>query len=358
MFKDYYPPTHGGVEQHINDVVHSMKGLQFAVLTSSGGRQRVIENDDGIRVIRSKEIARIASTPITPSWGKLLRSCGADLLHFHMPNPFGEMAFQYSRAQMPMIATYHADIIGRRLVLPFFAPFRSRFLKSARLLVVSSANLRDGARPLHKHRNKVVVIPFGVDPSQWSQRPPSADRICEEYPGPLLVALGRLAYYKGIEVLIDAMMNIEATCLVVGDGPKRFELEEKVGRLRLAHKVRFIGEVPDDQRTGYYHAADLFVMPSTSRAETFGISMLEAMACGTPAISTEVGTGTSWLNQNDQTGLVVSPGDPAGLAAAIKTILGDRSRRYEMGHAARERVSLHFTSAQMLDSLASLYRSI
>ncbi|MEO7803684.1 MAG: glycosyltransferase [Actinomycetota bacterium] len=358
VFKDYYPPTRGGIEQHIHDVVHSMPGFDSAVLTSSRSRKLVVEDDGGVRIIRTPELFRPASTPITAAWAKMLRGCSADLMHFHMPNPFGEMAYLASRSKVPMIATHHAPIVGRRALLPFFAPFHRRFLERASALVVGSERLLENSPLLGPVRDKTVVIPYGVDPKEWAVTPTLTETLKERYDGPIVLFLGRLAYYKGIDLLIEAMRDIQATCLIVGDGPLRKDLEDLTERLALSGKVRFVGEIPDEDRGAYYHAADVFVLPSTSEAETFGISMLEAMACGTPAISTEVGTGTSWLNQDDQTGLVVSPREPRALTDAIKTILGDKTRRHEMGHAAQARVQHQFTKAQMLESLASLYRSI
>ncbi len=358
VFKDYFPPTHGGIEHHVNDLVHSLNGYRFAVLTSSRSRHKTIDNDDGVRVIRAPELARPVSTAITPSWSKFLKHSGADLLHFHMPNPFGELMLLMSRADSPMIASYHADIVGRKTLLPFFRPFQQMFLKKARAIVVGSPLLRDSAESLTNYREKCVVIPYGVEPGEWVDRPPAADKLREKYPGPLLVFLGRVAYYKGIEILISAMRSVEATCLVVGDGPLRDEMNRRVAELGLSHKVVLVGEIDDGERAAYFHAADGFLLPSTSRAESFGISMLQAMACGTPAISTELGTGTSWVNKNLETGIVVEPNDPAALAGAIEVLLGDDARREAMGYAAAERVRTSFTRFQMLESISSLYASI
>ncbi|MCA1839973.1 MAG: glycosyltransferase [Actinomycetota bacterium] len=358
VFKDYFPPTRGGIEQHINDVTHSIKGYKFAVLTSSRSKKPKVDDDLGVRVVRAAERARFASTPITPSWPTLLRESGADLFHFHMPNPYGEVAFLRSKVPAPMIATYHADIIGRRALMPAFRPFQKRFISKAHRIVVSNPRLAATAEPLAGAKDRIVVIPFGVDSADWNERPAVADEIKERFPGPLLVSLGRLAYYKGIDVIIRAMRAIDATCLIIGDGPMRQSLEALAAKEALRHKIVFIGEIDDAARVAYYHAADAFLLPSTSRAEAFGISMLEAMACGTPAISTELGTGTSWLNLNNETGIVIEPNDVPALAGAIKSLLASPTRRVELGAAAAERVRQHFTRYQMLESLASLYASL
>ncbi|HVE75642.1 MAG TPA: glycosyltransferase [Actinomycetota bacterium] len=357
-FKDYYPPTPGGVELYIHEVVHSLKGFQFAVLTSSRSKKRVVDHDEGVRVIRSAEKMRPASTPVTPEWKRFFSEAGADLLHFHMPHPYGELAFLRSKATYPMIAHYHADIVGRGMAFKFFKPFQQKFLSRASRIIVGSPRLIETSEALQPHRERAVVIPYGVDPAEWAERPEEADELRQRFPGPLVVFLGRLAYYKGIDVLIEAMRTVDATCLIVGDGPKRKEIEDQIATLHLRHKVVLVGAVEGSRRQTYLHAADVFVLPATSRAESFGIAMLQAMACGTPAISTEVGTGTSWVNQHESTGLVVEPGDKTALAVALKTILFDRDKREAMGVAAMDRVRDHFTKFNMLESLATLYSSL
>lgn len=173
-----------------------------------------------------------------------------------------------------------------------------------------------------------------------------------------MIFVGRIAYYKGLDVLVEAMRNVDATCLIVGSGPRKKQLTEQVAEAGLSERIVLLGNVDEAMKRAYLHAADLFVLPSNSRAETFGISMLEAMACGVPAISTELRTGTSWVNRHRVTGLVVEPRDPSALAGAIKTMLQDEPKRRDMGAAAAHRVRERFTKQQMLDDLANLYRSI
>lgn len=356
-FKDYFPPIHGGIENHINEVCHNLPEFNFTVLTSSRTRRLVIDDDDGVQIIRAPELLRMVSTPLTPTWPRILRDVNPDLLHVHMPNAFGELALMVARRDEPIIATYHADIVNRPVLRTMFEPFQRRFLATARSIVVSSEALRDGSTALRPYLEKVEVVPFGLEAADWAVRPPQADRIAEAFPGPRIVFLGRLRHYKGVEILLQAVGGLDATCLVVGDGPKYIELTAMAKRLGVDAKVTFVGAVTEAEKSAYYHAADVFVLPSTSGAETFGLSMMEAMACGVPAVCTEVGTGTSWLNQHNVTGLVVAPGDVKALAEALRLLLGDPARAREMGLAAAQRIGEHFRRQAMLDSLAALYRA-
>lgn len=353
-FKDYFPPTVGGVEGHIHQIVNNMEGVEFTVLTSSRTRRTVRESFGGVEVIRAAEYLRPANTPIMPSWRRHLKESQVDLMHAHMPNPFGEICL-LTTATPSVVASYHADIVGRPLLAKIFAPLQQQFFKRAHTIVAGSARLADSASVLASHRSKVEVVPYGVDISQWEARPAQADEIRERHPGPLVVFLGRHRHYKGLDILVQAMTEVEATCLIVGDGPKAKPTKELVGSMGLGKKVLLLGEVPDAERSAYYHAADVFVLPSTNRAESYGISMLEAMACATPAISTEVGTATSWINQHRATGLVVEPGNPAELAKAIRELLADASFRTELGAAAAERVKTEFSQHRMLSLLKEVY---
>jgi rhamnosyl/mannosyltransferase len=221
---------------------------------------------------------------------------------------------------------------------------------------VSSPRLAATTDALRGHEERIAVVPFGVDADAWRDRPAAADEIRARYgPGPLVVLLGRLVHYKGAEMLVEAMKDVDATALIVGDGPLRAEAEARAVQLGVTDRVHFTGEVSDEDRPAYLHAADLFVLPSTNRGEAYGIVQAQAMATGTPSISTEIGTGTSWVNRHDVTGLVVPTRNPAALARAINELLADDDRRAAMGRAAQERVREHLTSERMFDSLRRVY---
>jgi rhamnosyl/mannosyltransferase len=358
VFKDYFPPTYGGIEQHVHDLVHSLDGFRFCVMTSSRSRRGRSDDDGGVRVIRSPEYARPFSTPITPEWLRLARGLRPDLIHAHLPSPFGELALLTSRPPVPVVASYHADIGRGAGGTRLYRPLQQAFLRRAARVVVSSPVLAETSPALARHRDRMVVIPYGVDAADWRPRPPAADAVRRRHPGPLVVFLGRLVRYKRVDLLIDAIRTLDATLLVVGDGPESERLERLARRSDSASKTVFVGAVDNDQRAAYYHAADVFVLPSATRAEGFSIAMLEAMACGTPAVCTELGTGTSWLNVHGQTGLVVRPGDAGELAAAVRAVLEDDVARRAMAAAAAERARLEFTKERMLGSIAALYREL
>lgn len=353
VYKDYYPPVYGGIEQHMHDLVHGLSGIEFTILTASRSRRAKVDWDHGVRVIRAAEFGRPASAPIAPGWFGALRSVDADVFHFHMPNPFAEAALIAGRSRVPLVVTFHADV-ARRPLYTLYRPVQDRLLAAARSIVVSSQRLLETSPVLGRHARRANVIPFGTDVSRWRPRPPLADTLRARFRPPLVLFLGRLAHYKGLDLLIEASRSLDATVVIVGHGPERKRLEALARRSRSG-RIAFVGSVPNDERGGYYHAADVFVLPSTSRLESFGIAMLEAMACGTPVVSTEVMTGTSWVNRHGETGLVVPPNDARALHEGIGRLLADEARRRAYGEEAARRVASCFRKEPMLADVASLY---
>lgn len=353
VFKNYYPPTRGGVEQWINDVVHSIDGIEFTVLTASQGRELVDSDEAGVRVVRAPTLIRASTAPVVPSWVSWIRRLHPDVIHMNMPNPTGELAFIASRTNVPMVASYHADIVRAGPLPALYRRFASRFVRRAYRVVVGSDRLAETTPALAGVSDRIVVIPYGVDVDDWDTRPALADEIRSRHQGPLLVLLGRLVHYKGADVAIDAMHRVDATLLIVGDGPLRSELEERARP--LGGRVVFVGEISDAERAAYYHAADVFLFPGTNRGESYGIVQVEAMATGTPSISTELGTGTSWVNRHAETGLVVPPRDPQALADAIDSLLADDALRARLADGAQRRVRERLSRTRMLDDLRRLY---
>ncbi len=170
--------------------------------------------------------------------------------------------------------------------------------------------------------------------------------------------MGKLRYYKGLDTLLHAMADLPDVHLnVVGDGPMRAPWETLTAELEIADHVHFLGEVDDTDLPALYHQAHLFVLPANARAEAFGIVLLEALASALPCITTEVGTGTSWVVQDGVTGLVVPPRAPQALAEAIRRLLDGHQRRAAMGRAARARVEAEFTLEQMASRVQAVYES-
>jgi glycosyltransferase involved in cell wall biosynthesis len=198
------------------------------------------------------------------------------------------------------------------------------------------------------------VVPLSVDPVRFHGAAP----LLAPAAVPTLLFVGRHRYYKGLDDLLRALPGLEARLLVGGDGPLRPTWEALAGELSLGEQVHFLGDVSDAELPPLYASADLFVLPANSRAEAFGMVLLEAMASSLPCVTTEVGTGTSFVVQHGVTGLVVPARDPAALRAALQRLLPDAPRRAQMGAAARARVLAEFTPQQLLQRVQAVYDEV
>jgi len=180
------------------------------------------------------------------------------------------------------------------------------------------------------------------------------DRIIAAVPGPRLLFVGRLVYYKGLDVLLDAMGRCNGSLVIVGEGPLDGALRALVTERRLAGRVLFAGRVSDEDLPAFYQACDVFVLPSIARTEAFGVVQIEAMAAGKPVVSTRLPTGVPWVNQDGISGLVVTPGDPVALGDALRRLLDDGALRRRLGDGALARARTMFSRERMVAAFKSL----
>jgi len=199
-------------------------------------------------------------------------------------------------------------------------------------------------------------VPFGIDIKGKS--PASSPRIIELrrlYGSRVVLFVGRLIYYKGLEVLIEAMKEVQGKLLVIGDGPLRESLADQVRSMRLENRVVLVGRVPQKDIPNYYAAADVFAFPSIARSEAFGVAQLEAMFAGLPVVNTMLDSGVPEVSVHGETGLSVPVANAPALALALKTLLDDSDLRRRYGQAGRERVLRYFDADAMASRVDELY---
>ncbi len=359
----FYPPAPGGMEKMVQLLCEGERpGVDSQVLVANTSARTVREAWRGVPVTRIASFGSIGSVGICPGFPFALAAANRDVTVLHEPNPVALVSDCVTVSHGPLVVWFHSEVVRPQWKYELlYRPFLRRVLSRASRIVVSSPRLAEYARELSDFRHKCVVIPFGLDTSHLVETPAIADRaaaIAREFPGPRVLFVGRLVPYKGVDVLIDAMASVEATCLIVGDGPLRASLESHAASRGVSSRVRFLGGVSDADLAAHLHACDLFVLPSVTRQETFGVVQLEAMACGRPVVSTDLETGVPWVNQHETTGLVVRPGDAAALAAALTRLSGDPVLRERFGAAGRARVASQFTVEAMTRATTALYEEV
>ncbi len=374
VYKDYYPVL-GGIENHIKMLAEGLtrRDYQVQVLVTNTNAQTMTEEINGVSVIKAGCPFRISGAPISPALYAWLRRLEPDIAHLHFPNPPGELGQLFFGRSRRFVLTYHSDIVRQKYLLRVYKPFLWRVLARADAITVSNPTYIETSPYLRPFAGKCTVIHHGQDLSRFARPDPNqVAAIRARYAAtpespfnsprplfhPLLLFVGRLRYYKGLQVLLKAMKDIEAHLLIVGDGPMRQEWEALTVELALTKRVTFLGHIPDAELPAYYQACDLFVLPSTHRSETWGAVQIEAMACGKPVVCTELGTGTSYVNLHGETGLVVPPRDSAALAQAINQLLADPDLRRRLGERGRQRAEQEFSKEIMVEATIALYERL
>jgi len=365
VYKDYYPPVLGGIEQTINWMCrYTREACHVRVLVASRNGKFSDEIIDGVRVVRVGCWGRALSSPIAPGFLKWLRRLDSEILHFHMPNPMAELAYLLARPKGHVVVTYHSDIVRQRLSGLLYVPLQHAFLRKASLILPTSHAYLDSSKTLRPHRDRCRVMPLGVPIEDYAEADESrvySEEIRRRTPGRFrIVFVGVLRYYKGLTYLIKAMSRLpeNAVLLIGGDGPERNALEKQVHEHGLHDRVLFLGELTDEQKIGLYRAGSVYCLPAHLRSEAFGLSQIEAMVCGLPVISTDLNTGVREVNQDGHTGLVVKPANPKALADAILSLIQDSALREKLAAQAHKRALERFSARRLGDDLREAYRKI
>ena len=370
IYKDYYPVI-GGIENHIRQLAEAQaaQGYSVAVLVANTSKKTEVDTVNGVRVIKTGRQFNVQSAPLSAALPFTLRreTAGADIAHVHSPYPPGEAANLWFGRARKTILTWHSDIVRQKTLLRFYAPTLRHVIRRAdRILPTSDAYARSSPW-LSPHLDKCVAVPLGVDVARFQPAvmlTPRAATIRGRILGTsptsaattVLLTVGRLRYYKGIDDLIRAMPQLpDAISVVAGTGPMIVPWKTLAQELGVSERVLFVGDVSDDDLPAFYQAADIYVLPANVRAEAFGVAIIEAMACGLPIVSTDIGTATSWINQHNSTGYVVPPQDPPALAASILKLQNTPFLRRQMGMASRQRVMEEFTIDKMIQRVDDVY---
>ena len=356
----FYPPHMGGIETHLQALCGELKdSFDLRVIVANDNAGAVSEELDGVAVSRVPTWLTFASTPLCPAMIGEIRSSQADIVHIHLPNPMAVLAYLGSGHKGSLIVTYHSDTVRQKVLGALFEPFMHRALARSSAIIATSPDYRRTSPVLQRYLDRCQVIPYGIDLGQFETCDSNRVReIRQQYGERLVISVGRLVYYKGFEVLIQAMRDVNGRLLIVGDGPLREKLQSLASSLGLSDKIVLVGELQNLDVVPFYHAADVFALASVARSEAFGIVQIEAMAAGLPVVNTSLDSGVPFVSLHEQTGLTVPPGNPEALSSAINRLLDNDELRRSLGVAARIRAHQEFALATMASRTVDLYRAV
>jgi rhamnosyl/mannosyltransferase len=363
VYKDFWPPILGGIERCIHWMAAETlrtSGYEVSVLVNSRTRETREREVDGIRIIEVGEWGRALSAPLSPGFPFAMRRLKADIWHFHIPNPTGDVSWLLAHPKGVVVATWHSDVVRQKWAMFAYAPLLKAFLRNCRVIMPTSPRLIESSEFLRERRGRCHPVPLGMPLGGFERTPErlsAARTIRRHYKGmPLVCFVGKLRYYKGLQFLVSALRVLpHVQAVIIGEGPEGEKLQRLASELEVADRLHFLGELPDEDVVHHLLASDLFVLPSHLPSEAFGLSQVEAMACGIPVVSTDLPTGVPYVNQHNETGLIVPPGDDLALAAAIDDLLTDTTRRLRMGEAALRRAHAEFSVEVMGRRLLRVY---
>ncbi len=365
--KQYYPHL-GGIEKTMQQIAEGIQNqVDSFVLATQDRGEAYYAVINGIPVYYARSLGIIASMPISFDLITYLKRHASeyDIIHLHMPFPLGDLACLLSGFKGKLVIYWHSDIVRQKKMMLFYRPLMNWALKRADAIAIATQGNINGSPYIKRFEEKCVLIPFGLrkeweekSDRYWLSRLEHKDNLNRELH---LLFIGRLVYYKGCDILIDAMAELKELPIyltIIGSGVLEEELIMRTEQLGLRAKINFKGRLSDDEMEKEIRNCDVFVFPSVANSEAFGLVQLEVMAYGKPVINTSLPTGVPWVSLNGVSGLTVPPLNSLVLADAIRWMWENPVERERMGKQARERVKNEFNHDKMIDQILKLYNGM
>ncbi|BBV06419.1 glycosyltransferase [Providencia rettgeri] len=367
-YTKYYPPFHGGIEKVTYDLVDGAikKGHDVEVLCYEHKKERK-KTEIKHNVTRSKTLFTVFKMPfsisILFSLAKKRKQC--DILHVHLPNPLAMVYVLLTNLFCPkikIIAHWHSDIVKQKTLLKIIKPIQYLFLKHADSIIVTSKPYSESSKCLSKFKDKIIVIPIGINIDGLELNIKHSENFKSINSNKKIVfSLGRLTYYKGFKYLINSANYLDDSILIIigGVGEEKESLEKLIISNNLQDKVKLLGSIDSNLIASYYSLCDIFCLPSIERSEAFGVVQLEAMSFAKPVISTDIkGSGVSWVNKDNESGLIVKPENSKQIANAILQLANNQDLYQKLSIGAFNRFNKLFTALEMNKMTLKLYKDL
>ena len=359
IYRTYFPETQGGGQESIRQFCLATQPLNVenTVFALAHNPEPAVMHLPEGKLVRARSWLEIASCDFG-AWAALQRcrevADQSDIIQIHYPWPFADMLLPFIRRRnQPVVVTYVSDIVRQNSLSYLYTPLRRYLLGTATRIVASSPNYIQSSEILRGYLDKLSCIPHCLADTS----PPTQDLSAhwETLLGRnFFLFVGVLRYYKGLDFLIAAASQVKASIVIVGEGPEGKQLREKVARGEITN-VHFLGALPDDDKIALFSLCRAVVFPSHMRSEAFGITLLEGARAAKPLICCEIGTGTTWVNRHNETGLTIPPANSTALAQAMNLLASDDDLCARLGKCSRERWQKHFSPTVVGTAYRRLY---
>ena len=285
----------------------------------------------------------------------------ADIVHYFHPWPFADVLNLFKNSDKPALLTYISDVVRQRILGTLYTPLMLHNLRKMDVIVANCPAYVESS-PMLSHpsvRDKVKIIPLGIDENSYPKNGDDSifNRISVNVNEPYFLFLGVLRYYKGIHTLISAAKSLNAKVVIAGSGPEGKKLKKQVENLGLKNII-FAGLVTNREKMSLIRKCTALVLPSHLRSEAYGMVLVEASMMSKPMISCEIGTGTSYVNYHEETGLVVKPENVDDMHDAMQTILSNDSLAKTFGDNSRARYERLFSGPALGRAYKSVYADL
>jgi len=350
VYRTYYPDPPGGLQEAIRQICISTQayGVENTVFTLSPKPQPYVIERSEAKIVRCRSWAAPASCDLglldSVSTFRALAD-QADIVHYYFPWPYADL-LRMLAPQKPSVMTYISDIVRQRWLGAIYRPLMWHTLVSMDRIIVNSPSYINTSPVLSSKciKNKVKVAPLGIEESSYDCEPDYRifNRNNVNPNEGFVLFIGVLRYYKGLHILLEACQYIRGKIVIAGAGPEENNLRSLAKRLRLKNVI-FTGPVTQNEKKALLRECKCLVLPSHLRSEAFGMVLVEASMMGKPMVTTEIGTGTSFVNLDGETGFVVPAGDPSSLANSVNVLLYNNELSEKLGKAARKRYETMFS---------------
>ena len=362
FYKTSLLESHGGVEKFIDTLCKGTYdlGVENIFFTL---RKKYVNKEIKLKkytIVNAKQDFYFLSTGFSISaffeFKKLTKE--VDIIHYHFPNPFADILHFISGNKKPFLITYHSDIIKHSYLLFIYKFLMNKFFRKSKNIVLTSQNYFKSSIYLNRYKNKVRVIPLGIDLNTY---PKINERIIcyykQQFKEPFFLFVGALRYYKGLEFALKAIANTNFKFVIAGDGDNKSKLVKLANTLNLDN-ITFLGDISEEEKVCLLTLCKCFLFPSNKRSEAFGIALLEAAAFGKPMISCDIGTGTSFVNIHNETGLVIKPNSAFEIRKAMNFIISNPEISELMGLNSKKRYLNLFTAEKQAKNYLEIYKEI
>ncbi len=361
LFKTYYPNTQGGLEEAIRQISKFTLKNGYSIKVVSTSKIPFDGELDGIKCKSFYHSQGNDSSPFSIELVKNFKSIvnNSDILHLHFPWPTGELLTLFFNVKKPIVITFHCDIQKRFFLRTLYTPFIRKLFKKAKVIIPTSENLMNSTPILSEFKDKCKPINLWLDEDRFLKLSiPDIDFQSEvsKY-GDYCLFVGVLRWYKGLDCLLDASKTIKGNIVIVGKGPLYLKLKKRI-EVEKINNVFLLGFQSDENVKYLINKSRFIVLPSISPAEAFGQILLEASYFCKPMITTELGSGTSFVNLNNKTGFVVEPSNSNFLTEKCNILFNNNNLVEEYGRNAYIRYKENFTELIQGIKYVDIYNNI